>query len=73
MKKKTITIPWSVNIRLYMSDRSRSPRGVSSSSLIRVAASPPTKKNSVIEIMYKQADPLVVGRQQPRLDRVIGC
>ncbi len=51
MKKKTITIPWSVNIRLYRSDRSRSPCGVNSSIRIRVAAAPPMKKKTVIEII----------------------
>ena len=45
---QTITTPWMVNRRLYMSRRTRSASGVSSSRRISVAAAPPTKKNAVI-------------------------
>ena len=54
-KKKIITTPCIVKRRLYASGECRtSPLGVISSSRIKVAAAPPTKKNRVIEAMYNR-------------------
>jgi hypothetical protein len=49
-KNQTITTPWMVNRRLYVSGRTRSRAGVISSSRMSVAAAPPMKKKNVIEI-----------------------
>ena len=54
-KKKTIVIPCMVNSLLYVSDETRSPAGVSSSSRISMAKNPPTKNIPVIEIRYRIA------------------
>src|SRR5688572_11198591 len=54
-KKKIITRPCMVKSLLYVSDCTRSPAGVISSSLINTANAPPTKKKNEIEIRYRIA------------------
>ena len=50
-KNQTMMIPCMVNSLLYVSEVTRSPLGVRSSSRIRSAAKPPTKKKKVIAAM----------------------
>src|ERR1022692_4362799 len=54
-KKKIIEIPCMVNSLLYVSDETRSPAGVNSSSRISMAKNPPTKNIAVIETRYRIA------------------
>ena len=49
-KNHTITVPCSVNRRLYSSALVRSPAGVNNSARITVAAAPPKKKKKVMPI-----------------------
>ena len=54
-KKNTIVTPCIVKNLLYVSASTRSPRGVSNSSRISIANTPPRKKNSVMPIRYRMA------------------
>jgi len=54
-KNQTIITPCIVKSLLYVSALTTSPAGLTSSRRISVAAAPPIKKNSVMEIAYKTA------------------
>ena len=70
-KNQTITTPCRVNSLLYTAEVTRSPFGVSSSSRISVAATPPMKKKRYRN-QVKKPDTLMVCGQQPRAQRVTG-
>ena len=53
-KKKIIATACIVNSLLYVSELTRSPRGVSNSTRIAVANAPPMKKNSVMVTKYNK-------------------
>jgi len=69
-KKNTIITPCIVKSLLYVSSDTRSPAGVVSSSRMRTANAPPTKKKIRHAGEIEQRDALVVARQQPRSDAV---